>query len=226
LTAQKEKMILKKSLKNSNFTFQLPNFENLNFYNTKTMTQFFHLLNDKKMKSMFFLAFLCAPSILFCQSETTNQPVKSKVETFTEETGTLIETTVEEIGTLRYSLSIKVLKLKNLITGVKINGISFELNNRKNILDADEIDGLVKSLSIMKDAAATTKPVYTELTYKSRTGFEVGAFFDLDKRAQNGTGEKKWMYYLKLSRGESATSLNPADFMAFCGYMEAAKNKL
>lgn len=61
------------------------------------------------MKSMIFLAFLCAPSILYCQSETTNQPVKSKFETLLEENGTLLEATTEEIGTVGYSISIKVI---------------------------------------------------------------------------------------------------------------------
>ena len=187
------------------------------------------------MKNMLVMAFLCAPLALFCQSETENKQVKTKLEAFTEETGTLIETTEEEIGKLGNSISIKVLKLKNLITGAKVNGILFETGSnaafassrkRTSLLDSDEIDGLVKSLEIMKDAVTKTRPSFTELKYKSRTGFEVGTYFDTDISTSNKTGEKKWMYYFKNSNSESKNALSPADFMALCGYIEAAKSKL
>lgn len=207
----------------------------MNFHLAAIMAQFLHFLNDKKMKKMFFLAFLCTPSILFCQSATINQLVKSKVEIFTEQSGTLIEKTVEEIGTLRSAFFIKVVKLKNLTTGVKINGLLFELGKYKNIIDADEVDGLVKSLALMKDAAATTKSDYTELTYKSRTGIEIKGIFDVEKRGLNSTEVKKWTYSIEFPHAEretfpireqSVAYLNPADFMAFCGYIESARNKL
>ncbi len=107
--------------------------------------------------------------------------------------------------------------------------MSFLSYNAENILDADEIDGLVKSLTIMKDAVATPRSNYTLINYKSRTGIEIGAYFDFEKSPQfgtNGTKEKKWMYYLRFAPKNTQELLNQADFMALCGFMEAAKNKL
>lgn len=178
------------------------------------------------MKKVLFWVLLFAPSILFSQSETEKKPAKSKLETFSEETGTLIETTIEEIGKLGYSCSIKVHKLKNLITGAKTSGVSFELDNQRSFIDAEEMDGLIQSLAIMKDAANTTKPVYTEIKFKTRIGFEVGAYFDIDKKETKNTGVKKWMYYFIIPQRSYRNALDPADFMAFCGYIDAAKSKL
>lgn len=79
----------------------------------------------------------------------------------------------------------------------------------------------------MKSAVATSRPVYTEITYKSRIGFEIGARYDTDKNATFGTGEKKWIYHLILVASTPLkVSLKPEDFMALCGYVEAAKSKL
>ena len=181
------------------------------------------------MKSILFLAFMCAPMILFCQSEPTNHHVKSKIETLLEENGTFLETTMEEIGTVSYSVSIKVIRLKNLITGVKTSGIFFESNSGKSIIDADEMDLLVKSLNLMKEAANSTRTLQTEIRFKSRTGLIVAAIFDSEKKDlynNTKTSEKKWMYALKFDPKKSGDSLRPSDFMALCGFIEAAKSKM
>ncbi len=45
------------------------------------------------------------------------------------------------------------------------------------MLDADEIDGLIKSIKIIQNKILPTNPInYTEVAFKSRSGFMAGCF--------------------------------------------------
>ncbi len=152
------------------------------------------------MKHVLTFILLCVLHIsIFAQTNNDSQPIKSKIETLLAENGTLLEATHEEIGAVGYSLSIQVIRIKNLSTGAKNAGLLFETRGNRAIIDADEMDLLSKSLTIMKDAANGTRPVETDIRYKSRTGFEIHASFEFERTdALNNTktGERKWMYML------------------------------
>jgi hypothetical protein len=49
-------------------------------------------------------------------------------------------------------------------------------------LDSDEIEGLIKSIKNLKtNVFPSTRDTYTEVTNKSRTGFETRAYYDIGK---------------------------------------------
>ena len=66
----------------------------------------------------------------------------------------------------------------------------------------------------------STRDTYTEVTFKSRTGFEAGAYYD--------TGKSKWTAYMQLSKYDSKSSvfLNTDDFSTFLTLIEQAKTKM
>jgi hypothetical protein len=171
------------------------------------------------MKAILTLIFLCAPFFLFCQTE---KESKTQFEAFGEKTGTIFEKTIENIGQTG-SISVRVMKLKNLITNDKISALSINYSfqdDKLSILDTDEIDGLIKSLTIMKSIVSTPKVVETEVSFKSRSGFEIGAKFETEKN--------NWVFnfiiYSRMHR--YSYTLKPDEFMAFCAYIDAAKLKL
>jgi hypothetical protein len=185
------------------------------------------------MRKIMFIFFLSYQLTAIAQTEPDVQPVKSKIENLLTENSTLLESTTEEIGTISNSFTIKVVKLKNLNTGAKISGLVFESNSFNNnfigVIDADEMDFLMKALSTMKEAANSTRPLRTELRFRSRTGFEISALFDYERKEYfNDTkpGERNWTYVIKSYSKGTRSPLRAADFMALCGFVEAAKSKL
>jgi hypothetical protein len=182
------------------------------------------------MKKIIFLLLICFQLTAIAQTEPEVQLLKSKIESLLLENGTLLEATTEEIGTLSYSIAMKVVRLKNLNTGAKISGLVFESNSISGIIDADEMDLLIKSLNTMKEAANSTRPLQTEIRYRSRTGFEISAVYDFERKeaySNTKTSERKWMYSLRsAARDSRGSSLRPSDFMALCGFVEAARSKM
>lgn len=182
------------------------------------------------MKYILTLILLCVLHFsVFAQTENGTQHVYSKIETLLIENGTLLETTIEEIGTIGYSISIKLIRIKNLSTVAKNSGLLFDVSGNLAIVDADEMDLLIKSLTIIKEAANATRPVQTEIKYKSKTGLEILASFDFERKepfSSNKTGERKWMYAIRLPSKTGKNELKPSDFMALCGFVEAAKSKM
>lgn len=150
----------------------------------------------------------------------------SNVEKFSNRSGTLMKKDFIEIGTLK-KCEIKVNYFTDLISGQKQSAVRFEYEYKSSytsdtkiaLLDADEIDGLMQSIKIMQDKVfASTPSNYTEVEFKSRSGFAAGCY------SKNNT----WSCYLKLERfdGNSYVWLDNQDMTVLLDLLQQAKTKL
>ncbi len=152
----------------------------------------------------------------------------TQAEQFSSQAGTLIEKQFIDVGKVK-GITIQVMKLKDLNSGTTKTALRFEYEYKSSYtsdtkiatLDLDEIDGLLKSMNNLKTNVFTsTRDVYTEVTFRSRTGFEAGAFYDINK--------SKWTAYVKLERFDSNSEefLNTDDFSTMLTLIEQAKAKM
>ena len=152
----------------------------------------------------------------------------TQAEQFSAQAGVLMEKQFYEIGKIK-GLEVKVLKIKDLSSGVTKKSLRFEYAYKSSYssdtkiaaLDFEEIDGLIKSIENLKaNVFTSTKDVYTEVTFKSRTGFEAGAYFNIEK--------SKWMAYVQVEKYDrnSMLLLTPEDFTTLLSLIEQARNKM
>ena len=178
-----------------------------------------------KKISTIIIILIVTSSRIFAQ---TKEKELTQAEQFSSQAGTLIERQFLEIGKVK-SVEVKVLKYKDLNNGVSKTALRFEYPYKSSIssdtkissLDADEIDGLIKSIKNLQSSVFTsTRDIYTEVTFKSRTGFEAGAFYSPDK--------SKWTAYLQIEKYDrnSLVFLAPEDFTTLLNLIEQAKIKM
>jgi len=133
-----------------------------------------------------------------------------------------------DIGKVK-GVEVKVLIYKDLNSGTSKSALRFEYEYKSSYstdskiasLDADEIDGLVKSIKNQQtNVFPTTREIYTEVTYRSRTEFEAGAYYSPDKG--------KWTTYVQLEKYDrnSLVFLTPEDFVTLLAFIEQAKLKM
>lgn len=150
----------------------------------------------------------------------------SKAEQFSAKAGTLIQKKFIDVGTIKKS-NIKVVHYTDLISSETISSVRFEYDVASKYstdtkiasLDADEIDGLIKSIKMIQEKIFTSTPTnYTEVTYKSRGGFEAGCYW----------GKDNWKTYLKLEKfdGKSYVFLTVEDFPELLSLLEKSKTFL
>ncbi|MFZ4740694.1 MAG: hypothetical protein ACOYLE_05980 [Bacteroidales bacterium] len=176
------------------------------------------------MKKIFFALIL---GILFftCEAQTKDD-LQSKAELFSEKTGTLIQKEFIDIATLK-KCKIQVVRFTDLITNAEQSALKFEYELasststevKNTFLDADELDGLMKSIKIIQEKINSKKPTnYTEISFRSRGGFETGCI-------QN---EGVWTIYLILQKfdGERYVWITIADLPILYSFLEQAKDKL
>ncbi|WP_394775436.1 hypothetical protein [Flavobacterium sp.] len=169
--------------------------------------------------------FLIISNISFAQISTKEKEI-SNAEKFTDKSGTLIQKEFIDIGDLK-KCKIQTAKFTDLITTQKTSAVRFEYNyissystdNKLALLDSDEIDGLIKSLKLIQEKILPTVPTnYTEISFRSRSGFEAGCF----------SKKESWDIYLKLERydGKSYVFLNKEDLPKLLSLLEQAKLSL
>lgn len=150
----------------------------------------------------------------------------SNAELFSSQAGTLIEKEFIDVGNIG-KIEIQILKITDMISGQSIRSLRIEKKVRETYstdtkiahLDSDEIDGLIKSIKIIKESVfGTTAKNYTEITFKSRSGFEAGCFWS----------KNDWSTYLKIEKydRESMVWLNRDDFDQLLELLELAKSKI
>ena len=96
---------------------------------------------------------------------------------------------------------------------------SYSTDTKSAMLDADEIDGLMKSIKLIQDKVLITTPAtYTEVYYRSRSGFEAGCY----------TSKGSWSCYLKLEKYDSKSYvwINAEELTKLYGILEQAKLKM
>jgi hypothetical protein len=177
------------------------------------------------MKKVILLAmFAVVSTCTFSQQEKASE--LSNAEKFSERSGSLIQKVYIELGTLK-KCEIKVVNYTDLISNTKTAALKLEYavattygsDTKVAVLDADEIDGLMKSIKIMQEKVMVSTPeLYTEVSFRSRGGFEAGCFVSKDK----------WSTYLKLEKFDSKSYvfLEKEDLALLYTLLEQAKAKM
>jgi hypothetical protein len=117
--------------------------------------------------------------------------------------------------------------ITDMMSNVKVSGVRFEVekadrytsSTKTAFLDKDEVDGLVKSLNIIKTSVLpSTRDSYTEIEFRSRSGFPAGAFYS----------DNKWSAFLKLEKYDSGSYvfLKPEDLDTLATLLQQAKAQL
>lgn len=151
---------------------------------------------------------------------------QSNIEKFSERSGTLIERKYIDVGTIK-DCKIQVMLISDMMTNAKTSGVRFEMEKADRytsstkiaFLDKDEVDGLIKSLSILKSNVLTSqRDSYTEVEFTSRSGFSAGAFY----------ADGKWSAFMKLKKydSDSYVFIKPEDLDALAGLLQQAKPQL
>jgi len=150
----------------------------------------------------------------------------SNAEKFSTKSGLLIQKEYLEIGSIK-GVNIKVVHFTDLINNKKRSALKFEYESigkyasttKTAILDPDEIDVLIRSITIIQNKIFPKSALnYTEVSFKSRGGFEAGCFLSKDS----------WSTYLKLEKHDkdSYVFLEKEDFPTLLKQLEVAKSKL
>lgn len=151
---------------------------------------------------------------------------QSKLEAFSARSGTVIERQFIDIGDVR-GVKIQVYKVMDLVSKTNISGLRFEYTVRSSystddkiaVLDSDEVDGLIKTIDMLKATVfPSTRDSYTEVEYRSRGGFEAGAYYS----------DKKWTAFLKLEKydSKSIVTMRTEDLDALLIVLQLGKEKM
>jgi len=160
----------------------------------------------------------------FSQSQTVDKE-QSNIEKFSAKSGTLIEKQFVDVGRVK-AIKVQLLVITDMIANAKISGVRMEYESsgrdssdtKLAFLDQDEVDGLIQAINILKSKVLnTTKNNYTEIVFRSRSGFEAGAYF----------ADGKWKTFVKLERfdKDSYVFLQPEDFDTLADLLQQAKQK-
>lgn len=150
----------------------------------------------------------------------------SNAEKFSDRAGSLIQKEFIDIGSLK-KCDIQIARFTDLIGGQTSSAVRFEYEYKSSyssdtkvaLLDEDEIDGLIKSIKIIQGKVLPTTPTnYTEVSFKSRSGFMAGCFSE----------KKSWTSYMKLDKYDSNSYvfMDKDDLSKLLELMEQAKLKL
>jgi hypothetical protein len=156
----------------------------------------------------------------------TKEKELSNAEKFSIKAGALIQKEFVEIGSVK-DAKISIIYFTDLITNTKQSALRFEYESvgkystdtKSALLDADEIDGLIKSVKIMQEKIfPSLASNYTEVSFKSREGFDAGCYWS----------KGNWSTYLKLEKydKDSYVFLDKEDFQTLLKLLEQAKAKL
>lgn len=176
------------------------------------------------MKRILLLSFFLNSLIgtAFSQNGSEAKKNQSKLEAFTNKSGTLIKKEFTNIGVVK-NCQVQVLKVTDLISGDSFSGVKLEVpaayGDKSTLLDSDELAGLLNSLNLIKDKILNTTPeIYTEIVYKSRGGFQAGCF-----RSKN-----EWSLFLKIDQYDDKSYIwcKPEDLDKLISILSNAKAKL
>ena len=182
------------------------------------------MINLKKT-ILIIVTILSTINFTYGQNETKTKEV-SNAEKFSDKSGTLIQKEFTDIGDLK-KCKIQIAKFEDLISNLKTSAVRFEYSyvssyssdTKLALLDADEIDGLIKSLKLIQEKVIPVSATnYTEVSYRSRSGFEAGCF----------SKKESWNIYLKLERFDSNSYifLDIDDLPKILTLLDTAKSKL
>lgn len=177
-------------------------------------------------KAILTLAFIGASLITFAQQPKAKDQETSNAEKFSERAGSLIKKEFIDIGEIK-KCELKVIHYSDLMTNQKTSALKFEYEYKSSyssdtkaaVLDADEIDGLIKSIKIIQEKIFPSTPAnYSEVSFRSRSGYEAGCFSKKDS----------WSTYMKLEKFDSNSYvfMDKDDLSKLLTLLEQAKAKL
>lgn len=173
------------------------------------------------------IMFLVLASVLVANGQiATPQKTLSNIEQFTAKSGRLLQKEFIDVGTVQ-RVKVQLFLVTDLMDNSVIKGARFEAyvysagggDTKVGVLDADEVDGLIKSLIAMNSSVFTTsKSSYTEVIYQSRGGFEAGAYWS----------DSKWKTVLKLEKYDSRSRIfmEPKDFETLLTVLQELQARL
>jgi hypothetical protein len=153
----------------------------------------------------------------------------SQADEFSLQTGKLLEREFIDIGKFK-NIEVKVLHLKDLSTNQGTSALRLEAtvtrgtyssSQKVSSLDMDEVEDLLKAMAnLQQNVFNTARENYTEVIFRSRGGFEAGAYFD--------TSRKKWTAYMQIDRYDKDSSifLSQEDFSVIQNLVKQAKERL
>lgn len=153
---------------------------------------------------------------------------QSNAEMFSRRSGTLISTEFVNVGTLASKVRVIIVKYKDIISGNEEKAIRFEYDyddgysdytdTKIGVIDKDELEGLIKSLDLIWDKIYSTNPLnYTEVNFRSRSGFKAGCYYSND-----------WSFYVQISEhdGNSNVFLKKEDAHSLLEILTKGREKL
>lgn len=153
------------------------------------------------------------------QSQNNEVDLYSNAEKFADSAGLLIQKEYIPLGHI-LTCNIQVVHITDMVNGTRRNALRFiNSQNQQAYLDEDEVGALEVSMSAIRDKVLATTPAnYTEVKYKSRSGFEAGCVF------QKGA----WQSYLWLKRHDDTTMIvmKRSDFDVFLQILNNVKAKI
>ncbi len=179
------------------------------------------------MKHVLILLLCISTFSIFAQGDDKSKVKElSNAETFTSRSGSLIQKEFAPVGDVK-KCKVELMKITDLNTKEILKAVRFEYDYRSQystdtktaLLDGDELDGLIVSLKLIQQKIKEVPPTnYTEVTYRSRSGFQAGCF----------VSRGKWAMFLKLERFDSNSSvyLDQSDIDFLVLIMEDAKKLL
>ncbi|NER14542.1 hypothetical protein GWK08_13895 [Leptobacterium flavescens] len=177
------------------------------------------------MKKLILLCYLLTINIILGQNESKQNDL-SKAELFSSKSGTLIKKVSIDIGKVE-GIELKIIQFTDMISGESLSALRFEKRTINKYssgtkvasLDIDELDGLIKSIIIIRDNVFGSVPKnYTEINFKSRSGFQAGCFFS----------RNEWGTFLQIKKhdNKSFVLLKRDDFYKLLELLEIAKKQL
>ena len=179
------------------------------------------------MRRVIVIAALCIATLSArAQQPKLKEQETSNAEKFSERSGLLIQKEFIEVGVLK-KCELKVIHYTDLMSTQQTSGLKFEYEYKSSytsdtkaaVLDADEIEGLIKSIKLIQEKIyPSTPPNYTEVSFRSRSGFEAGCF----------SGKGSWSAYMKLEKFDSNSFvfMDKEDLIKLLTLLEQAKTLL
>lgn len=178
------------------------------------------------LKLILGMSLLIASSSVVQSQPQTPTREQSNIEKFSAKSGTLIEKQFVDIGTIK-GVKVQLLIITDMIASTKVSGLRMEYfassryttDTKVTFLDSDEVDGLIKSINILKSKVLnSSRDNYTEIVFRSRSGFEAGGYFS----------EAKWTTFVKLERfdKDSYVFMKPEDFDSLLSLLQQARPRI
>lgn len=142
------------------------------------------------LKKVAFLTLALTQGVFYSQ---TKEGIKT--EQLSNLPNGLVEKTFTDVGKVK-DIKIVIMAVKNLNANTTKNVLRIEGETKSALtsetkialIDYDEIEGLVKAMnSVNSSFSNVTKSGYTEISYETKKGFEVGCGFVLDKGSGSTT---------------------------------------